>query len=226
MVRHHVQLNGGISLGFRKLGNKWQLLSDYYCFDMKIQLLLLLCITAVLASGCAAGITRTGYQLPAGQASKDLPKRPIAIRNNWKYDTNDVVWLGTIHDYDTGFSTECDEAFILDLFCREGCMVGADLINITDEKQPNPWTSTCYRATADFLRFKDREKAKDLLSDAQYAPDLIVKRSAAAGQRNNEVLVGAVFGGLLGGVIVASATDTDTITNYSSAVSLKNTKKP
>jgi hypothetical protein len=193
---------------------------------MKTILMMVLCCASILASGCAAGISRTGYQLPAGQTSKDSPKRPIAIRNNWKYDTNDVVWLGSIHDYDTGFSTECDEAFILDLFCREGCMIGADLINITDEKQPNPWTSTCYRATADFLRFKDREKTKGLLSDAKYAPNLIVKRSAASGKRNEEVLIGAVSGGLLGYVIVAGATDPNASTNYSSAVSLKNTKKP
>jgi hypothetical protein len=193
---------------------------------MKTTLLMVLCCALILVAGCAAGITRTGYQLPAGQNSKDLPKRPIAIRNDWKYDTNDVVWLGTIHDYDTGFSTECDEAFILDLFCREGSMVGADLINITDEKQPSPWTSTCYRATADFLRFKDREKAKGLLSDAKYAPDLIIERSAASGKRTKEVLAGAVGGGLLGAIIVTAVTDPNTSTNYSSVASLKNTKKP
>ena len=101
--------------------------------NMKTVLMMLLCGVAILASGCAAGISRTGYQLPAGQTSKDLPRRPIAIQCNAKYDTNDVIVLGSIHAYDTGFSTDCDEAKILDIFCREASMVGADLINIAEE---------------------------------------------------------------------------------------------
>src|SRR5436190_21355174 len=125
---------------------------------MRIATLLVLCVVTAFISGCAAGITRTGYKLPSNKTPKDLDRCPITLRNNWQYDTNDVVCLGSIHDYDTGFSTECDEAYILDIFCREGCMVGANVINITEEKQPNPWTSTCYRAKAEFLRFKDGEK--------------------------------------------------------------------
>jgi hypothetical protein len=189
--------------------------------DMKITLLMVLCSAALFVSGCAAGITRTGYQLPAGQTSKDLPKRPIAIQCNAKYDTNDVVVLGTIHDYDTGFSTDCDEVYVLDIFCREGSMLGADIINITEEKQPSVWTSTCYRAKAEFLRFKDREKAKDLVSDAKYAPELIIERSAKYSKRNKEVLVGAVAGGLLGYIIVAAVTAPDDHSNTNSVPAKK-----
>jgi len=83
---------------------------------MKTTLLMVLCCAAILASGCAAGISRTGYQLPPGQTSKDLPKHPIAIQDNVKYDTHDVVVLGSIHAYDNGFSTDCDEAYVLDIF--------------------------------------------------------------------------------------------------------------
>jgi hypothetical protein len=182
----------------------------------KTTLMMVLSCAAILVSGCAAGITRTGYQLPAGQTSKDLPKRPIAIQCNAKFDTNDVVVLGTIHAYDTGFSTDCDEVYVLDIFCREGSMLGADIVNITEEKQPNPWTSTCYRATAQFLRFKDREKAEGLVSDAKYAPNLIVERSAKYSKRNKDVLVGAVAGGLLGAIIVSAATAPDNHSNTNS----------
>ena len=200
--------------------------------DMKTTLLMVLCCASILASGCAAGITRTGYQIPAGQTSKDLPRRPIAIRCNATYDTNDMVMLGSIHDYDTGFSTDCNEAAILDIFCREGCMVGADLINITEEKQPNPWTSTCYRAKADFLRFKDREKVKNLVSDAKYAPEEIAKRVAATHKRTEEVMVGVVVGGVAGGAIggvlagaiVSAATAPDHHSNTNSVTPAK--KRP
>jgi hypothetical protein len=188
---------------------------------MKITLMMLLCSAAIFVSGCAAGISRTGYQLPAGQTSKDLPKRPITIQLNAKFDTNDVVVLGTIHGYDSGFSTDCDEAYILDIFCREGTMLEADLINITEEKQPSAWTSTCYRARAQFLRFKDREKAKDLVSDAKYAPELIIERSAKFSKRNKEIITGAVFGGLLGAIIVTAVTSPDDHSNTNSVTPAK-----
>jgi len=172
---------------------------------MKTILILLLSSVAMLISGCATGITRTGYQLPKDQEAKTMERCPIAIQCNTKFDTNNVEVLGSIHAYDTGFSTYCDEAYVLDIFCKEGCMLGADIINITDEDRPNFW-DTCYRAKAEFLRFKDREKAKGLLSDAKYAPDLIIERSAKSKERTRDVIAASVLGGALGAIIVWTAT--------------------
>lgn len=179
-----------------------------------------------LLSGCASGISRTGYQLPAGRTSKDLPLRPIAIQCNAKYDTNDVVTLGAIHAYDTGFSTRCDEAYVLDVFCREGNMLGADLINITEEHQPDVWSS-CYRARAQFLRFKDSDKAKTLVSDAKYASDLIIKRSTDANKRNLEMITAGVMAGPLAVLIVGEATDPNNHPDFTNSVpNPKNVRKP
>jgi hypothetical protein len=186
--------------------------------DMKIAMIMVLCSAAILLSGCAAGITRTGYQLPPNQNSKDLQRCPIAIQCNAKYDINDVVVLGSIHAYDTGLSTDCDEAYVLDIFCREACSVGADLIDITEEHEPNPLTSTCYRARATFLRFKDRAEAKGLVSDAKYAPNLIIERSAKFSKRDKEVIAGAVLGGLLGALIVTAATEPYHPLNHTNSV--------
>jgi len=202
---------------------------------LKTALNVALCSIAVLISGCAEGISRTGYQLPIGPMSKDLEQQPIAIQSNAKYDTNDVVVLGSIHAYDTGFSIHCDEATILDVFHREGRMLGADLIDITEENQPNPLTSTCYRAKATFLRFKDREKAKSIVSDTKYSPEEITKRVAATNKRNEEVIVGAVVGGAIGGavggavvgVIVAGSTDPNTNRiYYTNSVPVRGAKHP
>jgi hypothetical protein len=173
--------------------------------QMKAILTMSLGSVVILISGCAAGITRTGYQLPENMEAKSLEKCPIAIQRNAKYDSNDLVALGSIHSYDTGFSIDCDEAYTLDIFCKEGCMLGADLINITEEKQPDLW-STCYRAKAEFLRFKDREKVKGLLSDADYAPNLIIERSVKSQKRTREVIAASVLGGVLGTIVVWSAT--------------------
>ena len=174
---------------------------------MKTNLMIFPCSLAILVSGCAAGITRTGYQLPKSQEENKLQRCPIAIQCHAKYDTNNIVVLGSIHEYDTGFSVYCDEAYILDIFCREGCMLGADIINITEEHQPDLW-STCYRAKAEFLRFKDkdRERAKELLSDPKYAPNLIIERSAKSKKRTRELITAGVLGGELGAIIVWSAT--------------------
>ncbi len=169
---------------------------------MKTTLSIIFCGIIVLLSGCAAGISRTGYKPPENKIAT-TPPRPIAIQCNAKYDTNDVVVLGAIHAYDTGFSTACDEASILDIFCKEGNSLGADLIDLTEEKQPDFW-STCYRAKAQFIQFKDREKAKGLVSDAKFAPELVIERSVESKKRSRDLIMATVFGGALGAIIVTS----------------------
>ena len=195
-----------------------------------LSLILSLSGAAFFISGCAPGITRIGYQLPPGTTPADLPEHPIAIRCDWKYDTNDVTILGSIHAYDTGFSVHCDEATILDIFRREGSILDADVIDITEEHEPNPLTSTCYRARATFLRFKDRAKSINLVSDPKYAPDEIAKRAAAAHERNEKAVAGAMIGGAVGGAIggVLGATIASGMTdntNYTKVASPKNAGK-
>jgi len=177
--------------------------------DGKLQLktisIIILCGIAILASGCHSGITRIGYQLPVNTDTRKLDKCSIAIQSDAKYERTEVQLLGSIHSYDTGFSTDCDEAYTLDIFCREGCLLGADVINITQDKQPDLW-STCYRAKADFLRLNDREKAKKLYSDARCAPNLIIDRSVKSSKRTREMIASMVFGGALGGLVTWEAT--------------------
>lgn len=177
------------------------------------KLLAVHCLAVLILSGCAAGISRKGYSVPSGPLDTTTAKISVTIKRNWQYDTNEVNCLGTIRDYDTGFSVNCDEVAILDIFCHDAILVGADVINITEESQPSVWTSSCYRATANFLRFKDREKAVGLVSDPQYAPNLIVERSATYSKRTQNVLIGAVAGGPLGFLVVAAATTPANNTN-------------
>ena len=164
--------------------------------------LIIMCSIILLNSGCASGIKRTGYKLPKEQNAKTLPICPIVIKSHAQFETGAVVVLGHIDAYDNGISVHCDEAYAFNLFAREACALGADIINITEEKQPDFW-STCYRAKAEFLRFEDREKAIGLLSDSRYAPDLIIDRSAKAGARTRDIIFASVMGGLLGGIGVA-----------------------
>ena len=164
------------------------------------QTVILTLIISIL-SGCAAGISRTGYD------SQDLPEVAsvsncnIAIKYQANYTEEEVDIIGEIKAYDTGFSVYCDEAYVLNIFCEEACKQGADLVNITKEKYPS-WKSSCYRAKAEFLKFKDRDMIKSLVSDKKYAPELIIERSQETAQRTKKVIEAGVMGGLLGGLMV------------------------
>jgi outer membrane lipoprotein SlyB len=169
-----------------------------------LKTILILCCAFILLSGCASGISRTGYRLPAGKPPADIATRLIVVKRDAHYDTNEVTVLGSIHAYDTGFSTRCDESYVLSIFSEEGRILGADVINLTEEEEPNFWSS-CYQAKAQFLRFKDRKKTIGLTSDPRYAPDLVAERSIDSieqGTANlNTVVLGSVLGGAIGGAI-------------------------
>jgi hypothetical protein len=154
--------------------------------------------------GCAAGISRQGYTL------RDInkPGHPtdchLTVKCNATYALADADVVGHIEAFDTSVSINCDEAYVLDIFCKEACALGADVVNVTDEHYPNFW-STCYRAKAEFLRYKDRDQVKLLVSDAKYDPQLIIQRSKESKKRTEAVIIATVMGGVLGGLIVSAA---------------------
>jgi hypothetical protein len=150
---------------------------------MKILHLLVLCGMAIVLSGCTVAFSRQGYKLPPGPPSAEVMKRPIVIKANMQYNTNDVEVLGYIHSHDTGFALSGDEGYVLGIFCEDGRILGADVVNITQEKQPSLWGSAVYRARAQFLRFKDRAMVQNLVSDPQYSQDLIGARSEESGEQ-------------------------------------------
>lgn len=159
----------------------------------------------VALCGCASGLQRTGYTQPKIQNAASTEQCRIAIRAGAQYDLSNVEILGRIRAYESGLSVDCDEAYILDLFCREACALGADLVNITQEQQPY-WRSTCYQARAELIRYKDRKQANELVSDAKFAPQLVIDRSEKSKKRTRQVISAAVFGGALGGIIVSTIT--------------------
>jgi len=79
-------------------------------------------------------------------------------------------------------------------------MLDADVINILEEKYPNFW-STCYRAKAEFLVYKDRNRAESDYSDQKYTLEKILERSKETARRNKMVTEAGVMGGLFGGLL-------------------------
>ena len=129
---------------------------------------LILLIVIISLTGCASVMTRYGYDL------QSIPNRnahlgcSIPIKRDFRYNKDEAEILGSIKAGDTGFSLECGKGYVLGIFRQEACALGADLINITYERGLDLWSS-CYRAKADFLRLKDREKVKTLESDVAYS---------------------------------------------------------
>jgi hypothetical protein len=133
---------------------------------MRVMLWILLFSVISLLMGCASKITRSGYSLQDEDQYKNFGCN-VAIKKDFVYNKDDVETLGEIKAGDSGFSFDCGKKYVLSLFKKEACALSADLINIIYERNIDLWSS-CYRAKAQFLRFKDREKAQNLESDAAY----------------------------------------------------------
>ena len=166
-----------------------------------LKVFLLMVITTTMF-GCSPGIKRYGYSLQ-DVGDVDTSSCSIAIKRNFNYSENEVEILGEIKAYDTGFSTECSEAYILSCFCKEGCGLGSDIVNIVDETLPDFFWSTCYRAKAEFIRLKDRQKAKLVVSDPCYHWELVVERSIETERRTRQAMSDARNAGILGGIMGA-----------------------
>ena len=159
-----------------------------------------LIIMLISLFGCNASITRRGYSINELQTSSP-PCPDIIIKKNASIADDVASVVGRIEAKDSGFSTACSEAYVLGIFRKDACALGAHIINITEETQPNFW-STCYRAKADLLKCKDKSVLALIKSDPQYASELILQRSKKTAVMSAAAM-GAVGGGAIGGAIAA-----------------------
>ncbi len=162
---------------------------------MKFRALLTIFLAQFLLFGCAAAVKRQGYSVVNSQIVADCK---VLILGYEPFDPNRMELLGSIEMYDTGFSLYCDEEYVLRKMKEEACALGADIVNITDEKQPDFW-STCYRAKADFIRFKNREEAALIESDPHYDPVKVRERSQETWRRVQAAISAGIMGGTVGG---------------------------
>ncbi len=169
---------------------------------MKGIISVIVCLSFLSAS-CAATINRQGYVLADSTVSRRDCASTIVVKS-LEYDPQLVQIVGRISASDSGFSVHCSEELIMEIFKKDACAVGADIINITKEAQPNFWRSTCYRAKAEFLRLKDREKLNELKSDQRYSTQNIAGSSNYTNCMNKGIVAVGVLGGIIGGQILDS----------------------
>ena len=154
-------------------------------------------IACVALSGCTTSFRRTNYQGATKPAPADCR---VAFKQAYPANPDEVEVLGSVTASDSGFSVKCDEAYVLRRLRADACLIGADVVSLHDEKAPDFW-STCYRAKADLLRFRDREAANTVTSDARYDAEPLRARSEVTYDRLRD----AAMTGALGGAIGATA---------------------
>jgi hypothetical protein len=165
--------------------------------------------------GCNASITRHGYTINDLETNLE-PCTNIIIKHKASFTEDVAPVVGRIEAADSGFSTACSEAYVLGIFRKDACVLNANIINITEETQPNFWSS-CYRAKADLLRCKDKIALADIKSDPQYTAELISDRSAKTAIMNAAAfgVIGGVIGGAIGGAVVGGIAAAATPANVS-----------
>ncbi|MGV8073014.1 MAG: hypothetical protein AB2L11_00410 [Syntrophobacteraceae bacterium] len=161
---------------------------------MKICFSSIVLIIGFFLLGCSAGVKRQGYTALTERVPSDCE---VVVLGYEAFDDTRMERLGNIEMYDTGFSLYCDEAYVLDLMKKEACSLGADIVNITDEKYPDFWSS-CYRAKAEFIRLKNREEAALVKADPHYDDMKVRERSQETWRRLQDAIEGGIMGGIMG----------------------------
>ena len=154
---------------------------------MKNKIYLLFLIGFVLQS-CSSSIKTNIIQ---SYDRIDENQEIIILRNHNNFP-DEVKKVGDIKAGDTGFSTKCDYAYVMAELQNNARKSGANIINITEEKDPN-FGSTCYRVKADLFRTwnpnylneikpeNNTVKISNLPENADYAVIYFYRKKGGAG---------------------------------------------
>jgi hypothetical protein len=122
---------------------------------MRIKFLLITGIILLLTS-CSAKLTSSIW--------KTYPpiyyKEEVRVFNLYETAPSNAEKLGTVKVGDSGFSTDCNYATVIDMAKIEARRVGGNAIKITQHEQPS-FLSTCHRIRADILRIDRFESNKE-----------------------------------------------------------------
>lgn len=118
---------------------------------MKTRVFLILGSILFLTS-CAARVTST---IHSAYLPLDFREEVIVFGLNEEVPPS-AKNLGTIRVGDSGFSTRCDFATVLEAAKMEARAVGGNVLQITEHRTPDFW-STCHRITAEVFRLENIE---------------------------------------------------------------------
>ena len=126
----------------------------------------LVCLFLALSlSACSTSIskklyTKTIVPLPAGEKVIVLTKEEVLPEG--------VQLIGEVKIGDSGFTTDCGFMKVINDAKATAVSSGANIIKLTEVKEPTALGSTCYRIKAKMYRFESEEsKAKYVLEDKE-----------------------------------------------------------
>lgn len=165
------------------------------------RLFIIVLFLSYLICGCAVGLKRTGYNEFKSIDESTIKNCRIALKYQAEYDDSEVEQLGSVESYETGLSIKCGEIEVLEVFIKDACALGADIVNFMWAIYPD-YRSTCYRAKAEFLKLNDRDEVQKLLSDKHFSPENLAHRAQLAEIEYQKAKNAGVMGGMIGGISV------------------------
>lgn len=152
-------------------------------------------LVPMIFCNCTHKILRSGYAIQ----NKEINDCNIAIVRSKTFADTIATKIGEIKLGDTGFSVTCSEQDAISILKKEGCSIGADIINIKEESRSDI-VSTCYRCRAEFYKYASPNI--QIKTDSDFLPQSVENRVADDKQRNTIITIIAVAAGLTFGLLL------------------------
>ncbi|MBU2568337.1 MAG: hypothetical protein KJ967_06160 [Elusimicrobia bacterium] len=110
-------------------------------------------VIVIILQGCAPAL-RMDLLKSYPPINYDIPIRVYSIYQPVPQDNEE---LGIVKIDDTGFSVNCTYKQVVEIAKEKARAVGGNAIHIIQIKEPDGWSSTCYRITARILRVRTME---------------------------------------------------------------------
>ncbi len=159
-------------------------------------LFVLIAASQSLALGCAPVVTRSGYTAADVKADAQCNVR---FEYRSQLTAEEAREIGRIRVGDSGFSRHCSESEVRQIVRRDACGVGADIVDIQDEKAPS-MMATCYHVDARLLALRAGSNVSSPLASTPQlggsADSLRTKRAKANSRAfvRNAIIIGVVVG--------------------------------
>ena len=152
-------------------------------------------LLAFALASCSPAVNRHGYT-PVSASGAGPCK--VAVKLAPAFGADETEEVGQVEVGDSGVSTDCGESVMIGILRSEACAAGASVVAIYQEMRPD-LASTCYRARARLLRFRD--PSRTAIDDSRFANVAVTTRSQADSSRTNTALWAAVIADVIGGIV-------------------------
>lgn len=155
-------------------------------------LMIVLYLNVFFISGCTSyTVKRSGYEKE--QNSQDIKSTAeISIVKFSSFNSNAYEKIGEIKLRDNAFTAGCSESDAIRMLREEASYLGADIVNIIDERRPDMLNS-CYSCQAEF--FKTLNPNIKINSSSAFKEENIKDRE---GNDNFKIVAGVVIAITLG----------------------------